>query len=155
MWRTTERQRIGIFNGSHYEEMLEDICAFERYLSRNGILVRKFFLNLSKEEQAQRLIARLEEPQKNWKFSTADIQERKYWDAYVEAYEDMIRHTATPWAPWYAVPADHKWFSRLVVASAVVDALEGLNLSYPKLDANRSRELARTRKLLQQELHLY
>ncbi len=96
MWRTTERQRIGIFNGSHYEEMLEDICAFERYLSRNGILVRKFFLNLSKEEQAQRLIARLEEPQKNWKFSTADIQERKYWDAYVEAYEDMIRHTATP-----------------------------------------------------------
>jgi PPK2 family polyphosphate:nucleotide phosphotransferase len=185
LWRTTqrlpERRRIGIFNRSHYEEVLvvrvhpdllkneklppalisksiwqerfEDICAFERYLSRNGILVRKFFLNLSKEEQAKRFIARLEEPRKNWKFSTADIQERKYWDAYMKAYEDMIRHTATPWAPWYAVPADHKWFSRLVVASAVIDALEGLNLSYPKLDADRSREVARARKLLKRELH--
>jgi PPK2 family polyphosphate:nucleotide phosphotransferase len=179
--RLPERRRIGIFNRSYYEEVLvvrvhpellerekipsalitkniweerfEDICAFERYLTRNGIVIRKFFLNLSKEEQAKRFIARLEEPRKHWKFSASDILERKYWDDYMKAYEEMISNTASLMAPWYAVPADHKWFTRLVVASAIVDALEGLNLSYPKLDAARNKELAEARKILEKELH--
>ncbi|MCU1304601.1 MAG: hypothetical protein JWQ87_4885 [Candidatus Sulfotelmatobacter sp.] len=178
--RLPERRRIGIFNRSYYEEVLvvrvhpellksenipqslinkkiweerfEDICAFERYLSRNGVVIRKFFLNLSKEEQAKRFIARLEEPRKHWKFSAADIHEREYWNEYMEAYEDMIRNTATPFAPWYAVPADHKWFSRLVVASAIVETLEGLNLRYPKLDPDRSKELQSARKILERQL---
>ena len=142
--RLPERRRIGIFNRSYYEEVLvvrvhpdllkneklppslitkkiweerfEDICSFEQYLDRNGIVVRKFFLNISKEEQAKRFLARLEEPEKNWKFSAADIHEREHWNEYMEAYEDMIRSTSTPAAPWYVVPADHKWFTRLVVA---------------------------------------
>ncbi len=177
MQRIPERRRIGIFNRSYYEEVLivrvhpdllqnekippslitkkiweerfEDMCAFERYLTRNGIVVRKFFLNLSKKEQARRFLARLDEPEKNWKFSAADIHEREYWDDYMQAYEDMIQNTATPAAPWYVVPADNKWFTRLVVASAIIDTLEKLNLSYPKVDASRRKELEKARKFLE------
>jgi PPK2 family polyphosphate:nucleotide phosphotransferase len=176
MQRIPERRRIGIFNRSYYEEVLivrvhpdllnnekippslitkkiweerfEDICAFESYLTRNGIVVRKFFLNLSKKEQARRFLARLDEPEKNWKFTAADIHEREYWNDYMEAYQDMIRSTATPTAPWYVVPADNKWFSRLVVASAMIETLEKLNLSYPKVDASRRKELDEARKFL-------
>ena len=177
MQRIPERRRIGIFNRSYYEEVLivrvhpdllqnekippslitkkiweerfEDMCAFERYLTRNGIVVRKFFLNLSKKEQARRFLARLDEPEKNWKFSAADIHEREYWDDYMHAYEDMIQNTATPAAPWYVVPADNKWFTRLVVVSAIIDTLEKLNLSYPKVDASRRKELEKARKFLE------
>ena len=177
MQRIPERRRIGIFNRSYYEEVLivrvhpdllknenippslitkkiweerfDDICAFERYLTRNGIVVRKFFLNLSKKEQARRFLARLDEPEKNWKFSAADIHEREYWNDYMDAYEEMIQHTATSAAPWYVVPADNKWFTRLVVASAIIDTLEQLNLNYPKVDANRRKELDEARKLLE------
>ena len=174
-----ERGRIGIFNRSYYEEVLvvrvhpellepqrlpeslvdkhvwedryEDINAFERYLTRNGTVIRKFFLHLSKEEQRQRFLARLDEPAKNWKFSTADAAERAHWDDYMAAYEDMIQHTASKHAPWYVVPADHKWFTRLVVASAVIDALEGLELAFPKIDSAKRRELAAVRAALQRE----
>ncbi len=177
--RLPERRRIGIFNRSYYEEVLvvrvhpsllmneklpssqvgkniwnerfEDICAFERYLSRNGIVIRKFFLHLSKEEQRQRFLERLEKPEKNWKFSAADIHEREHWDEYMNAYEDMIRNTASPIAPWYVVPADHKWFTRLVVAAAIVHTLEDLGLNYPKVDPQRKKELDETRKLLELE----
>jgi len=177
MQRIPERRRIGIFNRSYYEEVLivrvhpdllnnekvppsqitkkiweerfEDICAFERYLIRNGIVVRKFFLNLSKKEQAKRFLARLDEPEKNWKFSAADVHEREYWNDYMDAYEDMIRNTATPAAPWYVVPADNKWFSRLVVASAMIDTLERLSLRYPKVDASRRKELDEACKFLE------
>jgi PPK2 family polyphosphate:nucleotide phosphotransferase len=177
--RLPERRRIGIFNRSYYEEVLvvrvhpallmneklpsslvgkniwkerfEDICGFERYLSRNGIVIRKFFLHLSKEEQRQRFLERLEEPEKNWKFSASDIHEREHWDEYMNAYEDMIRNTATPIAPWYVVPADHKWFTRLVVAAAITDTLEDLDLNYPKVDPQRRKELDETRKLLELE----
>jgi len=177
MQRIPERRRIGIFNRSYYEEVLivrvhpdllqnekippslitkkiweerfEDMCAFERYLTRNGIVVRKFFLNLSKKEQARRFLARLDEPEKNWKFSAADIHEREYWDDYMHAYEDMIQNTATRAAPWYVVPADNKWFTRLVVVSAIIDTLEKLNLSYPKVDASRRKELEKARKFLE------
>ena len=176
MQRIPERRRIGIFNRSYYEEVLivrvhpdllnnekipaslitkkiweerfQDICAFERYLTRNGIVVRKFFLNLSKKEQGRRFLARLDEPEKNWKFSAADAHEREYWNDYMEAYEDMIRSTATPTAPWYVVPADNKWFSRLVVAYAMIDTLEKLNLSYPRVNASRRKELDEARKFL-------
>lgn len=175
--RLPERGRIGIFNRSYYEEALvvrvhddvlrhekipgsliskkiweqrfEDICGFERYLSHNGVVVCKFFLNLSKSEQAKRFLERLEEPEKNWKFSAADIHEREYWNNYMTAYEEMIRHTATPFAPWYVVPADHKWFTRLVVAEAVVDTLEGLHLSYPKVAPEKRKELAKARQVLE------
>jgi len=177
MQRIPERRRIGIFNRSYYEEVLivrvhpdllnnekvppsqitkkiweerfEDICAFERYLIRNGIVVRKFFLNLSKKEQAKRFLARLDEPEKNWKFSAADVHEREYWNDYMDAYEDMVRNTATPAAPWYVVPADNKWFSRLVVASATIDTLERLSLRYLKVDASRRKELSEARKFLE------
>jgi PPK2 family polyphosphate:nucleotide phosphotransferase len=177
MQRVPERRRIGIFNRSYYEEVLivrvhpdllnnekvppslvtkkiwqerfEDMCAFERYLTRNGIVVRKFFLNLSKKEQARRFLSRLDEPEKNWKFSAADIHERQYWNDYMDAYEDMIRNTATPDAPWYVVPADNKWFTRLIVASAIIDTLEKLNLSFPKVDADRRKELDEGRKFLE------
>jgi len=132
-----------------WEERFEDVCAFERYLTRNGIVVRKFFLNLSKKEQAKRFFARLDEPEKNWKFSAADIHEREYWNDYMQAYEEMIQNTATPTAPWYVVPADNKWFTRLVVASAIIDTLEKLNLSYPKVDASRRKGLEQARKLLE------
>jgi len=174
--RLPECGRIGIFNRSYYEEVLvvrvhqallqargippalltnglwkqrfEDICAFERYLSHNGIVIRKFFLHLSHAEQRRRFLTRLEEPEKHWKFSAADIREREYWNDYMAAYEDMIRHTATPWAPWYVVPADNKWFTRIVVAAAVVDALEGLDLSYPKVDQQKQKQLENSRHLL-------
>lgn len=175
--RLPECGRIGIFNRSYYEEVLvvrvhetllkqrtippslihnhiwkqrfEDICAYERHLSHNGIVIRKFFLNLSKAEQSRRFLARLEEPEKHWKFSAADINEREHWNNYMAAYEDMIRHTATPYAPWYVVPADHKWFTRLIVAAAIVDALQGLDLSYPKVDPQKQKQLEEARQLLQ------
>lgn len=171
-----ERGRIGVFNRSYYEEVLvvrvhpellqqeripsslvskeiwkqrfEDIGAFERYLSRNGIVVRKFFLNVSKKEQKARFLKRLEEPEKNWKFSPADVQEREHWDEYMHAYEEMIASTASKHAPWYVVPADNKWFTRVVVAAAIVDTLQDLNLSYPKVDAEKRKQLEAARVLL-------
>jgi PPK2 family polyphosphate:nucleotide phosphotransferase len=171
--------RIGIFNRSYYEEVLvvrvhpemlepqrippglvtkkiwdercEDITSFERHLSRNGVLVLKFFLNLSKDEQRRRFMERLDEPQKNWKFSAADIAERQYWDAYVHAYEEMIRRTATDFAPWYVVPADNKWFTRLVVAEVAIDALTNLHLAYPTADAAALDALKEARTRLQSE----
>jgi len=174
-----ERGRIGIFNRSYYEEVLvvrvhpqildrqkipdsligkriweeryEDINAFERYLSRNGTVVRKFFLHVSREEQKKRFLERLEQPEKNWKFSLADANERNHWDAYMEAYEEMIRNTATAWAPWYVVPADNKWFTRLVVAAAVVDAMSDLGLAFPKVDAAKKRELEEARAALERD----
>jgi len=167
--RMPERGRIGIFNRSYYEETLvvrvhpeilkgekvplelvtkdiwkerfEDINAVEKYLSRNGILIRKFFLNLSKKEQKKRFLARLDQPEKNWKFSSADLHEREHWDEYMKAYEDMIVHTAKKHCPWYVVPADNKWFTRVVVAAAVVDALNDLKLAYPKVDAVKKKDL--------------
>jgi PPK2 family polyphosphate:nucleotide phosphotransferase len=172
-----ERGRIGIFNRSYYEEGLvvrvhpeflkaerippslvtkdiwkerfEDIRAFERHLTRNGTMVRKFFLNLSKKEQKRRFLARLDDPQKNWKFSDADIRERAHWDDYTSAFEDLIRHTATPEAPWHVVPADNKWFTRIAVAAAIVDTLDDLNLAYPQVDDAKAKELAAARKVLE------
>jgi len=172
-----ERGRIGIFNRSYYEEVLvvrvhpelldkqkippaligkniwserfEDIASLERYLSRNGVLIRKFFLNVSKKEQKQRLLSRLEEPDKNWKFASADLEERKHWGDYQKAYQDMIRHTATEESPWYVIPADHKWFTRLAVAEAIVDSLESLRLAYPEVDRAKKKELAKIRKDLE------
>jgi PPK2 family polyphosphate:nucleotide phosphotransferase len=174
-----ERGQIGIFNRSYYEEVLvvrvhpeilgnqklpkrlvtkhiwqerfEDINNLERYLTRNGIAVVKFFLHVSKKEQKRRFLERLETPDKNWKFSAADIKERQCWDDYQGAYEDMIRHTATPQAPWYVVPADNKWFTRLVVAQAVVDALKGMNLKYPKVSGDEQAALAKARQQLESE----
>jgi len=171
-----ERGRIGIFNRSYYEEVLvvrvhpdvlehekipaelrskdtwkerfQDICSFERYLSRNGTVIRKFFLNVSKKEQKRRFLARLQEPEKNWKFSPEDVREREHWDDYMQAYEDMIRNTATKHAPWYVVPADNKWLTRLVVAAAIVETLDGLKLSYPEVDPQKRKELQAARKAL-------
>lgn len=171
-----ERGRIGIFNRSYYEETLvvrvhpeflagqklpeecvtkniwderfQDIRSFERYMHRNGTIVRKFFLHVSKEEQQKRFLARLDEPNKNWKFSVNDAKERGYWDDYMKAYEDMIRNTATADSPWYVVPADNKWFTRVVVAAAVIDALASLNLHYPKVNDAKRAELAEARKAL-------
>lgn len=171
-----ERGHIGIFNRSYYEEVLvvrvhpeilksqktppslvtkkvwderfEDICSFERHMARSGTVIRKFFLNLSKKEQKRRFLERLDEPEKNWKFSAADIRERKYWDDYHDAYEDMIRNTATEDAPWYVVPADNKWFTRLVVSMVLVDTLESLDLSYPKVDPEKRKELEAAKKIL-------
>jgi len=174
-----ERGRIGIFNRSYYEEVLvvrvheellakqkvpkelvtkriwkerfEDIASFERYLARNGVLVLKFFLNVSKAEQKKRFMERLEKPEKNWKFSTTDAKERQHWRGYMRAYEDLIRATAAPHAPWIVVPADKKWFARLLVAAAVVDALDGLKLAYPQVDAAQKKELAAAKRTLQSE----
>ncbi len=174
-----ERGDIGIFNRSYYEEALvvrvhpellqreklpqalvtkhvwaerfEDINAYERYLTRNGIAVVKFFLHVSKKEQKRRFMERLDTPNKNWKFSTADVRERQCWNDYQEAYEDMIRHTASEHAPWYVVPADNKWFTRLVVAAAVVEALKDLKLSYPKVDSAQKAELEKARAQLMAE----
>ena len=171
-----ERGRIGIFNRSYYEETLvvrvhpeilerqrlppelvtediwkeryQDIRAFERYLSRNGVVVRKFFLHLSKKEQRKRFLERLENPDKNWKYSASDAKERDRWDEYMEAYEDAIRHTATKQAPWYVVPADNKWFTRTVVAAAVIDALGSLGLEYPHVDREKQEELAAAKEAL-------
>jgi len=177
--RLPERGQIGIFNRSYYEEVLvvrvhpeilakqrlpeklvtkdiwkeryEDVNVFERYLTRNGMVIRKFFLHVSKEEQKQRFLDRLAEPEKNWKFSLQDVIEREHWDAYMQAYEDMIRSTSTEAAPWYVVPADHKWFTRVVVAEVIADTLESLNLTYPKLDAEKKKELEAARRLLKDE----
>jgi polyphosphate kinase 2 (PPK2 family) len=117
-------------------------------MTRNGTVIRKFFLHLSKKEQKKRFLARLDEPEKHWKFSEADIHERDYWDDYQKAYEDMIRHTASKHAPWYVVPADNKWFTHLVVAAAIVETLEDLNLSYPEVDAQKRKQIQAARKLL-------
>ncbi|MGH8046861.1 MAG: polyphosphate kinase 2 family protein [Chthoniobacterales bacterium] len=171
-----ERGRIGIFNRSYYEETLvvrvhpeflaaqklpeqcvtkniwddrfQDIRSFERYLHRNGTIVRKFFLNVSKDEQQRRFLARLDLPEKNWKFSANDSKERGFWDDYMKAYEDMIRKTATKESPWYVVPADNKWFTRVIVAAAVIDALASLDLQYPKVSKAKKKELAEARRLL-------
>ena len=174
-----ERGRIGIFNRSYYEEVLvvrvhpeilekqklpkelitkrvwkeryEDIAAHERYLNRNGVVIRKFFLNVSKAEQKRRFLERLDRQEKNWKFSTADAKERGHWKEYMAAYEDLIRETATPHAPWIVVPADKKWFARLVVAAAVADAMEELNLEFPKVTEAQKKDLAAARKVLESE----
>jgi len=174
-----ERGRIGIFNRSYYEEVLvvrvheqilqnqnlpaklvgkriwderlEDIAAFERYLARNGVLLLKFFLNVSRAEQKRRFMERLDLPQKNWKFSSADVKERGYWNDYMRAYEEAIRGTATNHAPWFVVPADNKWFTRLVVSAAIVEALENLDLAYPRIDSAKRKELAAARELLSKE----
>lgn len=174
-----ERGRIGIFNRSYYEECLivrvhpeilakqripkklvtkniwrerfEDISAFERYLSRNGTVVLKFFLNVSKEEQRKRFLARLDEPEKNWKFSLGDLAERKLWDRYQAAYQDMIRHTASSAAPWYVVPADRKWFARVVIGSVIINALEKLDLQFPKVDKAALEQFAQARTALEKE----
>jgi polyphosphate kinase 2 (PPK2 family) len=131
-----------------WKERFEDIRSFERHMMRNGTVIRKFFLHLSKKEQKARFLARLEEPKKNWKFSADDIHEREYWENYQEAFEDMIRHTSTKHAPWYVVPADNKWYTHLVVAAAIVETLEELGLSYPKVDAIKEKELKAAKELL-------
>ncbi len=124
-----------------WEERFEDIHSFERHMARSGTVIRKFFLHLSKKEQKRRFLARLEEPAKNWKFSASDLHEREYWDDYQKAYEEMICNTAAKHAPWYVVPADNKWFTHLVVAGVVVETLEELGLSYPKVDAAKRKEI--------------
>lgn len=177
--RLPARGDIGVFNRSYYEEVLvvrvhpeflvkqrlpeklngkkiwkerfEDIRNFEQHLARNGTVIRKFFLNVSQEEQRRRFLARLGDPDKNWKFSEADVHERKYWDNYMNAYEDMIRHTASPDAPWYVVPADHKWFMHIMVSAVMIATLESLDLAYPRVDKTRLQELQRTRKSLEGE----
>jgi PPK2 family polyphosphate:nucleotide phosphotransferase len=172
-----ERGRIGIFNRSYYEEVLvvhvhpellakqkvppalvgksvwrdryQDIRCFERYLNRNGVLVRKFFLHLSRKEQERRFLERLDNPDKNWKFSSSDAEERTHWKDYMAAYEAMIQNTATQRAPWYVVPADNKWFTRVIVAAAIIDALASLDLAYPAVDAPKLQELAAARSMLE------
>jgi PPK2 family polyphosphate:nucleotide phosphotransferase len=179
MKRLPERGRIGIFNRSYYEETLvtrvhpeflarqklpvapdskriweerfEDIANFERYLSRNGIVVCMFFLHVSRKEQKRRFLERLDNPEKNWKFSANDAKERQHWGAYMEAYEETIRNTASKHAPWYVVPADNKWFTRVVVAAAVIHTLAGLDLRYPEVDAEKRKELAAAKRALERE----
>jgi len=174
-----ERGRIGIFNRSYYEEVLvvrvhpeflarqrippalvtKDIWrqrftainATEEYLAQEGVVIRKFFLHVSKEEQKQRFLQRLTDPDRNWKFSNADLHERKYWDEYMEAYEDAIRHTATKHAPWYVIPADHKWFTRVIVAGVIADALNDLKLAFPKVSTDKRKELEAVRQGLLDE----
>jgi PPK2 family polyphosphate:nucleotide phosphotransferase len=185
LWRTTvrlpRRGHIGMFNRSHYEEVLavrvhpellerqklppqvvgkniwkerfKDIRAFERHLARSGIAVIKFFLHISKEEQRQRLLARVDEPAKRWKFSMGDIAERELWPKYMDAYEDMIRATSREEAPWYVVPADRKWFARLVVAAAMIETLEKLDLDYPKVEGDALKELQKVRAALERPNH--
>jgi polyphosphate kinase 2 (PPK2 family) len=171
--------RIGIFNRSHYEEVLvvrvhpelletqhlpgqvidrhiwkqrfDDIRNFEEHLSRNGTLILKFFLNVSHEEQRRRFLDRIDDPAKHWKFSMNDVRERKLWPKYMAAYEDMIRETSRPEAPWYVVPADNKWFTRLVVAAALAEALDGLKLDFPKVEGKMLKELRKARAALLQE----
>jgi len=140
-----------LVSDSIWKQRFEDIRAFERHLGRNGVAVRKFYLHMSKKEQKKRFLKRLEEPEKNWKFQAADVKERKHWRDYMAAYEDVIRQTSTEEAPWYVVPADNKWFSRIVVADAVVDALKSLDLRFPKLDARKRKQLAEARALLLNE----
>jgi PPK2 family polyphosphate:nucleotide phosphotransferase len=174
-----QRGRIGIFNRSYYEECLvtrvhpellvkekippklitkgiwrerfEDISAFERYLTRNGTIILKFFLNVSKQEQRERFLERLDEPSKNWKFSMADITERALWNRYQAVYQDIVRHTSSAVAPWYVVPADHKWFARVVIGSAIVSALETLDLKFPKADKASLEEFKKVREALLEE----
>ena len=174
-----ERGKIGIFNRSYYEEVLvvrvhpeilsrerlptelvsgkiwrerfEDIRAYERYLDRSGIIILKFFLNVSRKEQKKRFLERLDEPEKNWKFSASDVMEREHWGEYMDAYEEMIQNTSTERAPWYVVPADHKWFTRVVVAEALVHALDKLNLSYPQVDKKKRKDLKKARAVLMRE----
>jgi PPK2 family polyphosphate:nucleotide phosphotransferase len=174
-----ERGRIGIFNRSYYEEVLvvrvhpeilakqrlpqgsigkriwnerlADIANFEDYLTRQGTIILKFFLHVSRNEQRKRLLERLDTPEKSWKFSPADVQERDYWDDYMQAFEEAIRATAAQLAPWYVVPADHKWFTRLIVAAAIVEAVENLGLSYPQIDATKEKELVTMREALARE----
>jgi PPK2 family polyphosphate:nucleotide phosphotransferase len=171
-----ERGRIGIFNRSYYEEVLvvrvhrellerqklprelvtkriwqerfDNIAAFERYLARNGTAILKFFLHISKEEQRRRFLDRLDDPGKRWKFSMGDVAERKLWNRYMEAYEDMIRHTSTPEAPWYVIPADDKWFARLMVGAALIGTMEKLDLQFPKVEGAALREMMKVRKAL-------
>jgi polyphosphate kinase 2 (PPK2 family) len=136
---------------SIWKDRFEDINAFERYLARNGILVLKFFLHLSKKEQKARFLSRLEDSKKNWKFSMADVKERGYWKQYQNAYEEVVQNTATKYAPWYVVPADNKWFARVVVASAIVNTLNKLNLSFPDVAKSTRKELEKIREALEQE----
>jgi len=173
------RGKIGIFNRSYYEEVLvvrvhpqllkaeklpeelitkhiweeryEDINAFETFLTRNGVVIRKFFLHISKDEQKKRFLERLEDSKKNWKFSMDDIKERTFWDDYQEAYEEMVQNTATKRAPWYVVPADNKWYGRLVIACAIVDALNGLDLKFPDVDKEKKKELEAIKEALLKE----
>jgi PPK2 family polyphosphate:nucleotide phosphotransferase len=174
-----ERGRIGIFNRSYYEEVLivrvhpgilegqrlpapcvskdiwterlADIAHFEQYLTRQGMIILKFFLHVSREEQKKRFLDRLDKPQKHWKFSITDVRERRYWFAYMRAYEEAITATASPQAPWFVVPADNKWFTRLVVAAAIVAAVEELHLSYPRVSAQKLKELRAIRAALTRE----
>jgi PPK2 family polyphosphate:nucleotide phosphotransferase len=174
--RLPERGRIGIFNRSYYEEVLvvrvhpqilanqrlpeavsgkdvfdnryEDINAHERYLSRNGYVIRKFFLHISRDEQTKRFRDRVDDPQKQWKFSLGDLREQEHWTEYMDAYETAIRRTATEHAPWLVVPANHKWFARLVVVAAIIDALEDLELDYPQLTREKRKELDEGKRLL-------
>jgi polyphosphate kinase 2 (PPK2 family) len=134
-----------------WRERFEDISAFERYLTRNGTVILKFFLNISKQEQRARFLDRLEIPAKNWKFSMADVTERGYWGKYQAAYQEIVRHTSTPAAPWHVVPADHKWFARMVIGSAIVTALEKLDLKFPKVDKASREEFKVVRKALENE----
>lgn len=177
--RLPERGRIGIFNRSYYEEVLvarvhpeilaaqrlpeasrgkgiwkrrfEEINNFERYLSDNGIVVLKFFLNVSKEEQKKRFLERIDRPEKNWKFSANDVKERACWDAYMEAYEDVFNHTSTKWAPWHIVPADRKWFTRLAVAAIIYQKMRSLDLRYPTVSEEHKQELLKAREILEKE----
>jgi PPK2 family polyphosphate:nucleotide phosphotransferase len=183
LWRNIKelpnRGHIGIFNRSHYEEVLavrvhpellqreqlpsrlkgediwkrryEEINNFEKYLTDNGIVVLKFFLNVSKEEQKKRFLERIEEPEKNWKFSANDVFERRFWDKYMDAYEEMFNHTSTPWAPWYIIPADHKWFTRLAVVSIINTTLEGLSLAYPEVNPEQKAALLKAKEEMEQE----
>jgi polyphosphate kinase 2 (PPK2 family) len=134
-----------------WEERFEDIRCFERHMARSGTVIRKFFLNVSRKEQKKRFLERLDEPEKNWKFSAGDVRERKCWDDYMEAYEEAIRNTATEEAPWYVVPADNKWFTRLVISTVIVETLESLDLSYPKMDETKRKELEGAKKELLRE----
>jgi|RhiMethySRZTD1v2_1073278.scaffolds.fasta_scaffold427221_2 PPK2 family polyphosphate:nucleotide phosphotransferase len=178
--RLPRRGHIGIFNRSYYEETLvvrvhqnilarqqlpselvtkniwrerfEDINAYERYLSRQGVLVRKFFLHVSKDEQRKRFLERLDKPEKHWKFSPADVGERSHFAAYMSAYEDMIRHTSTEWAPWFVVPADRKWFTRLVVSAVIIDAIQSLDPRYPEVDPAVRAEFKKVQDQLEAEV---
>jgi polyphosphate kinase 2 (PPK2 family) len=131
-----------------WKERFQDIRAFERYLTRNGVVVRKFFLHVSKKEQRRRFLERIDNPEKNWKFSAADVAERAHWDDYMAAYEDMIQHTATEECPWFVVPADNKWFTRVVVAAAIISTLDSLKLAYPKVTPAQRKELTAARAAL-------
>ncbi len=175
-----ERGRIGIFNRSYYEEVLvvrvhknileaqqlppetkekdiwkkryDEINNFERYLTNNGIIVLKFFLHVSKDEQKKRFLERIEKPEKNWKFSAADVEERKRWDDYMDAYEKVFRNTSTEWAPWYIIPADYKWFMRAAVADIIVKKMKSLNMKYPELNEEKKEDLTRAREMLMTEV---